>query len=116
MIRYVGLFRCLQDDHWQVTFPDLPGCLARGETFQEAYESARDALADELIAADGPPRPRTTLEIILDARKDPALGRALVGAVMHLVPFEDPRDPVAAVPRNLGAPPLRDAVAAQLPE
>ena len=80
MIRYVGLFRCLQDDHWQVTFPDLPGCLARGETFQEAYESARDALADELIAADGPPRPRTTLEIILDARKDPALGRALVWA------------------------------------
>ena len=35
---------------WLVTFPDLPGCMADGETPQEAMENAEDAVAAWILA------------------------------------------------------------------
>jgi len=35
---------------FSVVVPDLPGCLASGDTFEEAIESAREAIAFQLTA------------------------------------------------------------------
>jgi antitoxin HicB len=32
-----------EEDGWSATFPDLPGCLAAGDTIQEALELLEDA-------------------------------------------------------------------------
>ena len=44
---------------WGVTFPDLPGCVSAGSTFEEALAKAREALAGHVAAlrADGEPVP-----------------------------------------------------------
>ena len=36
---------------YMVTFPDLPGCVADGETVEEAIAEARDAFAAWTVAA-----------------------------------------------------------------
>lgn len=115
MTSYVGLFRGSRDSGWEVSFPDAPGCVAKGDSFKEAFDAARHALADYLALMDDPPRPRSTAEILIDSARDRNLSRALVGAVMHWVPFDDPRDPMAAIPARRGAPPLNHADALTLP-
>ncbi len=115
MTRYVGLFRGSRDSGWEVTFPDAPGCIAKGHSFKEAFNAARSALADHLALMDDPPRARTTAEILIDSARDRSLSRALTGAVMHPVPFDDPRDPMYAIPTTRGAPPLSDAAMQPLP-
>jgi predicted RNase H-like HicB family nuclease len=80
---YIALFKALPKDKWQVTFPDLPGCEARGDSFKAATEAAGMALARHLGDLDGPrPRPRTVEELLLDARGDWVLCRQFVDAVM----------------------------------
>lgn len=86
MTSYVGLFRGSREDGWEVSFPDLPGCQATGRSFKDAFEAAREALAEHLDDHEGPPRPRNTAEILIDAQRDRALSRAFSGAVMHWVP------------------------------
>ena len=84
---YIALFRALPKDKWKVTFPDLPGCEARGENFKEAYQAARKALKRHLSALEQPyPRPRSSAELLIDAQRDWVLCRQFVDAVMHSVP------------------------------
>ncbi len=55
---------------WGVTFPDLPGCMSSGRSFEEASLNAQDALSGHLAAmrADGDPipPPRPLAEIMRD--------------------------------------------------
>lgn len=55
---------------WGVTFPDLPGCVSEGDTFEDAARAAREAISGHLAAprADGNPipRPRSWIEISAD--------------------------------------------------
>ena len=57
--------------NWSANFPDLPGCVATGRTFEDVCASAREALALHLqgMAEDGeaPPAPRGLKEIQGDA-------------------------------------------------
>ena len=68
-----------------VTFPDLPGCVSAGTTFEEAALNAREALSGHLAAmlADGdtiaPPRSLEALQA------DVALAEELEGAIPQLV-------------------------------
>ncbi|WP_091951222.1 type II toxin-antitoxin system HicB family antitoxin [Methylorubrum salsuginis] len=52
---------------WGVVFPDLPGCVSAGDSFEDAAQAAREALSGHLAAlrADGDPipRPRTWTEL-----------------------------------------------------
>ena len=52
---YIALIHKDLDSDYGVTFPDLPGCTSGGDTFEEAREMAREALALHLegMAADG---------------------------------------------------------------
>jgi antitoxin HicB len=45
---------------WLITFPDLPGCMADGETIEEAISEGQDALKSWLFAAKkhGDPIPK----------------------------------------------------------
>ena len=85
-IRYIGLFRTFPGGDWQVSFPDLPGCIARGQSFKDTFEAAGEALADHLADLDGPaPRPRSSAELLIDAQRDWQLTRQFVDAVIHPV-------------------------------
>ena len=50
------------DSRYGVTVPDLPGCFSAGDTLDEAFESARDAIAchTEGLLKDGEPIPAGT--------------------------------------------------------
>ena len=41
------------DDAYNVSFPDLPGCLTFGDTLEEAKENAREALSAFMDSIEG---------------------------------------------------------------
>ncbi|WHH59184.1 type II toxin-antitoxin system HicB family antitoxin [Petroclostridium sp. X23] len=47
MDKYVfpALFEACEEGGYTVTFPDLPGCITEGDSLQEAFEMAKEALA-----------------------------------------------------------------------
>lgn len=101
MRSYVGLFRSDRSGGWTVSFPDLPGCTAEGTDFRSALDHAAEQLASHLAGMDRPPRPRSAMELTLDAAGDPALARSFVNAVMHtVVPLERPDVAPMAVRRG----------------
>jgi predicted RNase H-like HicB family nuclease len=84
--RFIGLFRTEPaEGKRRVTFPDLTGCEATGRTFKEVFEAARSALADALIGSPSRPRPRSTVELLIDANRDAKLQRELALSAMHPV-------------------------------
>jgi predicted RNase H-like HicB family nuclease len=68
MKRYIALFEAVDgEDGYGVVFPDFPGCISAGDTWEEAVRMAHEALAGHvsLMEKDGDdiPRPRTLAEI-----------------------------------------------------
>ena len=68
---YIALVHKDKDTSYGVSFPDVPGCISAGDTFEEAIENASQALAGHLaiMAADGDPIPhaRSLEELKQDA-------------------------------------------------
>jgi predicted RNase H-like HicB family nuclease len=56
---YIALVHKDKDTSYGVSFPDLPGCISAGDTFEQAIDNASQALAGHLaiMAADGDPIP-----------------------------------------------------------
>lgn len=104
MRSYVGLFRGNGAGGWSVSFPDLPGCEAEGADFRSAHDRAAERLATHLAEMDRPPRPRSAMELTLDAAGDPALARSFVNAVMHAVTPSEPLDAVPLASRRGSTP------------
>ncbi|BAU92244.1 Dna-binding protein [Methylorubrum populi] len=71
MTAYIGILEKEPETLWGVWFPDLPGCIAAGETADETVAQASEALGQWLTLAheDGraPSRPRTIEELRSDA-------------------------------------------------
>ena len=77
MAGYIALVHKDKDTSYGVSFPDVPGCISAGDTFEEAIANAAEALAGHfaMLRADGDriPRPRTIealredVEFIADA-------------------------------------------------
>ena len=81
---YIGLFTAAGSGNWRVTFPDLPGCAVWGNSFKDVFLSARKVLTERLQHSDRlPPRPRSTVELLIDAQRDGTLRQQLVNAAMH---------------------------------
>jgi antitoxin HicB len=88
MTHYIALIHKDADSCYGVSFPDLPGVIAAGDTLDEALAQAAEALA---FAADGwaedtgtPfPRPRN----LDDLRADPDFLESAADAVVAAVPF-----------------------------
>jgi predicted RNase H-like HicB family nuclease len=68
---YVALVHKDKDTSYGVSFPDVPGCISAGDTFEEAICNAAEALAGHfaVVRADGDtvPRPRTIEALREDA-------------------------------------------------
>ena len=66
-----------------VGVPDLPGCFSAGDTFEEAIESAREAIACHLegLLLDGEPVPAKTPFEAHRANRDYANGTWAVVAI-----------------------------------
>jgi predicted RNase H-like HicB family nuclease len=56
---YIALVHKDKDTSYSFSFPDVPGCIAAGDTFEEAIDNAAVALAGHLaiMEADGDPIP-----------------------------------------------------------
>jgi predicted RNase H-like HicB family nuclease len=56
---YIALVHKGEGTSYGVSFPDVPGCIASGDTFEEAVTLAAEALAGhfDLLRADGDPIP-----------------------------------------------------------
>ncbi len=70
---YVALIHKDRNSDYGVSFPDVPGCIAVGETLDEAREMAAEALAFhfEGMIEDGTPLPEpSTLEAVMADREN----------------------------------------------
>ncbi len=56
---YIALVHKDEGTSYGVSFPDVPGCISAGDTFEEAVANAAEALAGHLalMRADGDPIP-----------------------------------------------------------
>jgi predicted RNase H-like HicB family nuclease len=90
MAGYIALVHKDEGTRYGVNFPDVPGCISAGDTFEEAVANASEALAGHFAAmrADGEtiPTPRSFDQL----KRDPAFAE---GAVVTMV---TPREMVAA--------------------
>lgn len=86
-MRYTAFIHKDPDTDYGVSFPDVPGCIAVGETIEAALNSAAEALAFHIegMEADGDPipQPRQPDEILAD----PALSEDREGAIIASVPL-----------------------------
>jgi predicted RNase H-like HicB family nuclease len=93
MAGYIALVHKDEGTSYGVSFPDVPGCIAAGDTFEEAVANAADALAAHfaLMKADGDiiPAPRNFEQI----RRDPEFAEDSADAIVTMV---TPRAEMAA--------------------
>lgn len=56
---YIALVHKDAETSYGVSFPDVPGCISAGDSFEEAIDNAAEALAGHFAAmrADGEPIP-----------------------------------------------------------
>ena len=88
MVAYVSVIH-REKSGFGVSFPDFPGCVAVGESFNEAVRQGCEALAFHVegLTKDGEPIP---LPRPIDAIKgDPELANWLDGADLMLIPLKN---------------------------
>jgi len=44
LLHYIGLVDITSDGHLHVMFPDFPGCISSGDSFQGLFDNATEAL------------------------------------------------------------------------
>lgn len=86
-MRYTAFIHKDPDSDFGVSFPDVPGCIAAGETIEAALKNAAEALAFHIegVEADGDPvpAPRSPDEIL----SDPSFDEDREGAIVASVPL-----------------------------
>jgi predicted RNase H-like HicB family nuclease len=99
MAAYIALFDRAADGSYGVVFPDFPGCVSAGDSFEEALREASEALAFHVqgMREDGEPvpapRPLDDIRAAGEDWYDPA------GAIVAAVPLLPP--PARAVRVNI---------------
>jgi predicted RNase H-like HicB family nuclease len=85
MAGYIALVHKDEGTSYGVSFPDVPGCISAGDTFEEAVANAGEALAGHFAAmrADGEtiPAPRSFEEL----KRDPEFAEDAEGAIVTMV-------------------------------
>jgi predicted RNase H-like HicB family nuclease len=93
MAGYIALVHKDEGTSYGVSFPDVPGCIAAGDTFEEAIANAAEAVASHfaLMKADGDtiPTPRSFERL----RRDPEFIDDSADAIVTMV---TPRTEMAA--------------------
>jgi predicted RNase H-like HicB family nuclease len=92
MSGYIALVHKDEGTSYGVSFPDVPGCVSAGDTFEEAIASAAEALAGHLalMAADGDtlPSPRAFETLKRDRQFMEDSADAIVTIIMPLPAHE----------------------------
>jgi predicted RNase H-like HicB family nuclease len=86
MAHYIALIHKQSDSSYGVSFPDVPGVIAAGDSIDEAMRHAAEALefaAEDWENRDGFPSPRTIDEL----RADDEFQNEAKDAVVAAVPF-----------------------------
>ncbi|WP_322517301.1 type II toxin-antitoxin system HicB family antitoxin [Rhodopseudomonas palustris] len=81
---YLALVYKDRDTSYGVAFPDVPGCISAGDTFEQAIDNAAEALGGHLalLRADGDPIPQPrSLEQLRDDPEFTADAAAVVAFV-----------------------------------
>jgi predicted RNase H-like HicB family nuclease len=85
MTGYIALVHKDEGTSYGVSFPDVPGCISAGDTFEEAVTNAAEALAGhfELMTADGDaiPSPRSFEQL----KHDPEFIEDSANAIITMV-------------------------------
>jgi len=85
MSGYIALVHKDEGTSYGVSFPDVPGCVSAGDTFEEAVANAAQALAGHfaLMQADGEaiPEPRSFEQL----KRDPDFAEESNGAIVTMV-------------------------------
>jgi predicted RNase H-like HicB family nuclease len=93
MAGYIALVHKDEGTSYGVSFPDVPGCIAAGDTFEEAIANAAEALASHfaLMKVDGDaiPAPRSFEQL----RRNPEFIDDSADAIVTMV---TPRTEMAA--------------------
>jgi predicted RNase H-like HicB family nuclease len=93
MAAYIALVHKDEGTSYGVRFPDVPGCISAGDTFEEAVANAAEALAGHFAAmrADGEaiPTPRSFEQL----KRDPDFAEDSADAIVTMV---TPRATMAA--------------------
>ncbi len=93
MAGYIALVHKDQDTSYGVSFPDVPGCISAGDTFEEAVTNAAQALAGHFAAmktdGEGIPAPRSYEQL----KRDPDFVEDSADAIVTMV---TPRAAMAA--------------------
>lgn len=81
---------------WGVTFPDLPGCVSGGASFEAASEAAREALAGHVamlrLERDPVPAPRSFEAMRTDTDVTDDLAQGAVAAFIRLDTVAAPKE------------------------
>jgi predicted RNase H-like HicB family nuclease len=93
MAGYIALVHKDVGTSYGVSFPDVPGCISAGDTFEQAVANAAEALAGHFAAmrADGDPIPAPRNFEAL--KRDPDFAGDSADAIVTMV---TPREMVAA--------------------
>jgi predicted RNase H-like HicB family nuclease len=85
MAGYIALVHKDEGTSYGVSFPDVPGCISAGDTFEEAVANAAAALAGHfaLMNADGDPVP--TPRSFEQLRRDPEFLEDSADAIVTMV-------------------------------
>jgi predicted RNase H-like HicB family nuclease len=93
MAAYIALVHKDDGTSYGVSFPDVPGCISAGDTFEEAVANAAEALAGHfaLMKVDGDaiPQPRSYEQL----RHDPDFVEDSADAIVTMV---SPKSEMAA--------------------
>jgi predicted RNase H-like HicB family nuclease len=85
MAQYIALVHKDEGTSYGVSFPDVPGCISVGDTFEQAVANAAEALAGHFAAmradGDGIPAPRN----FEDLRRDPEFNADSADAIVTMV-------------------------------
>jgi predicted RNase H-like HicB family nuclease len=85
MAGFIALVHKDEGTSYGVSFPDVPGCVSAGDTFEEAVQNAAEALAGHLalMAKDGDllPQPRSFESL----KRDPQFREDASDAIVTVV-------------------------------
>ena len=85
MAGYIALVHKDEGTSYGVSFPDVPGCISAGDTFEEAVANAGEALAGHFAAmrADGEALPAS--RSFEQLRRDPEFAEDCADAIVTMV-------------------------------
>jgi predicted RNase H-like HicB family nuclease len=89
---YIALVHEDDGTNYGVSFPDVPGCISAGDTFEEAVALAGEALAGHFAAMRADNEPVPAPRSFEDLRHDPGFIADSAGAIVTMV---TPREVVA---------------------